>query len=79
MLDDETIRTVSKHGFVHTMGMCTCPCFDALMAVGNRLKEERDLAAKIGSVSPIALAALMGADVSGVPDDAGPPESGDEG
>lgn len=33
MLSEAQIADVSKHEVVHRMGMCTCPCFDALMSI----------------------------------------------
>jgi len=61
VIDPATITAVERHGFTHKMGLCICPCFDALVAVAKAIATERDLMAKVGSVSPEALAVLVGA------------------
>jgi hypothetical protein len=60
MLDEATMRTVAKHSMLHDMGMglCTCPCYDALMTVAAVVKRENDLRLTLARTSPEALAAL---------------------
>lgn len=44
LLTEDEIVKVGRHKLTHDMGMCTCPCFDALMAIAERLPEhERGL------------------------------------
>lgn len=64
MLEETELRSVAKHTISHDMGMCTCPCFTALIKVSEKLTEERELMRKLGSVSPIALAAVIGSDLT---------------
>jgi hypothetical protein len=58
MLDERTIQNVSKHGSLHQMELCTCPCYDALMTVGKAVRLESDLRVALAKASPEALAAL---------------------
>ncbi|MGV0985080.1 MAG: hypothetical protein ACOYB2_11025 [Limnohabitans sp.] len=58
MLDEATIQRVGKHELMHTMGLCTCPCWQALIDVGEAIKRENELRVQFAKVAPDALIAL---------------------
>jgi hypothetical protein len=77
MLDEVTISRVAKHEVSHQLGMCTCPCFDALMEVGDVVKREGELRIALAKASPEALAAITLAGENGQEEEevTGEPES----
>jgi len=58
MLNEDELKSIALHGRLHEMGMCTCPCYDALITVGKKLMVENELRVKTAKVSPDILAAL---------------------
>lgn len=58
MIDETELKTIALHGTMHKMGMCTCPCYEALLTVGRKLAVEAELRARIAEVSPEAIAAI---------------------
>ena len=62
MLDETQIKAVGRHGMVHQMGMCTCPCYDALIAVAANVARERKLVATFAAVAPEVLPWLLAPD-----------------
>lgn len=80
MLDEQELARVATHGMTHGFGMCTCPCYDALIKVAEALKKEMDLRVKLAKASPDALAALtIGAVSMEEEDDDGSDPIGGEG
>lgn len=71
MLDEQEMQAVAKHQILHRpeMDMCRCPCFAALIKVGEKIAEERELMKRMGSVSPMALAAIIGSDLTHLGED----------
>jgi hypothetical protein len=58
MIDEATMTAVAKHGTAHEVGVCRCPCYEALLTVGRAVQVERYLARRMAATSPEALAAL---------------------
>ena len=46
VLTPDQVNAVARHKITHDLGMCTCPCYDALMAVAASLPD-RDRAMKL--------------------------------
>jgi len=58
MLNEDELKRIGKHGAIHRMGMCGCPCFDALVEIGKKLAVENELRVKLAKANPDVLAAL---------------------
>lgn len=58
MLDGESLTVIRGHGIAHRIGLCTCPCYDAIVTVGAAIGREADLRLRMAIASPEALAAL---------------------
>jgi hypothetical protein len=59
MISKSQAEHIAFHGTVHKMGMCSCPCFEALIQVGERLYEENKLRLHLAHTNPHLLAALI--------------------
>jgi hypothetical protein len=59
VLSEEEISSISKHKMAHDIGYCRCPCFDALMKVGEAMMSENKLMANLAKASPEAAAAIL--------------------
>lgn len=59
MLDPTELEKVAFHNSIHDMGMCTCPCMEALLKVSKALQKEREMQIKVARQSPDLLAALI--------------------
>lgn len=59
MIDEATMAAVLKHGTVHQIGYCSCPCYDALAKVADAIGREDELRIRMALVSPEALAGLI--------------------
>lgn len=45
-MNEAEITAVERHGTMHSMGLCICPCFDALMKLARSLPE-RDTVSRL--------------------------------
>lgn len=59
MLTEETIKKIAFHKQLHDVGMCTCPCLDAVLTMAAAIKKEEALRHKMAIASPDAFTALM--------------------
>lgn len=73
MLDEAEIAAIGRHEVAHKVGACLCPCFAALIKVGEAMATESELRARLARVSPEALAAIT---IAGGPD--APAGAGDD-
>jgi hypothetical protein len=58
MIDEEELKRIAGHGALHKMGLCTCPCYEALLEVGRKLQVENELRLRLAKASPEVLAGL---------------------
>ena len=59
LLAEDTIKRIATHGAIHTAGLCRCPCYDALLKIGEQLADIRGEAATSGALAAHLTAAGM--------------------